>query len=249
MPRPKLSLGRLRGTGRLPSKLLSLSLLICAVAALIWLFTEPRWFVYAENVEVSELTYLDAAELVRAADVEGWSILWLRPHAIRERLMEHAYVADADVSLRLPNRVLIAVEEAHPVALWVTKKGTFWLREDGTALPSRSEIDPTLPRIIDGLQDARALHRPDVEAINRQVLDSGLALMQQLPELENNVRYDRGVGFNFHLPTDAVWIYWGDGYNTQTKLSNLSAMRTLVTNGEEPAQIIDVRYLNRPYLR
>jgi len=54
---------------------------------------------------------------------------------------------------------------------------------------------------------------------------------------------------NFSLPNPAVWVYWGDGHDMEIKLENLAAMRTIVARENDAARIIDVRYINRPYVR
>jgi cell division protein FtsQ len=105
-----------------------------------------------------------------------------------------------------------------------------------------------LPQIVDSLQEARAIGDGPL-ALDRTVLDAALALVKALPELEGKVRYNQSVGLNFPLPEPAVWVYWGDGLDLETKMLNLDATRQLVRASEDPAQILDLRFEDRPYLR
>ena len=88
-----------------------------------------------------------------------------------------------------------------------------------------------------------------MRAVDADVLDSALALMGQMPALNNKVRYNRGVGLNFPMPGHDIWVYWGDGANTESKMENLAAARLALASLEESPQIVDVRYVHRPYFR
>ncbi len=237
------------GSGRQRSKAISALLLVAAIAALVFIHSDDEWFVYAEDMQFSNLTYLDPAELVRQSDVEGWNILWLTPSQIRSRLLEHPYIVDATVSIRLPARVAVTVVETHPIALWVRQNETLWLAKDGAALPAAGPTDESLPQIIDVLGEAQAVGHADRQAMNADVLRSALALMDQLPELQNKVRYNQGVGLNFPMPGYGVWVYWGNGEDTESKMENLAAARIVLSASEELPQIVDVRYAYRPYYR
>jgi cell division protein FtsQ len=234
-------------TGWRSGKAFSLLMLCVVLAALIWLHTQDEWFVYVEDVQFENLTYLNADDLYRFSRLNGWNIFWLRPQEIRETLLKHAYVADVQVEVRLPTRVTITVQEVRPLALWVTNAGSFWLLERGDALLAQGNAEISAPQIIDNLQEAKT--PGNQMAVDTQVLTSALALIERLPELGNRVRYNHGIGLNFPLPQAGAWVYWGDGHNVEAKLQNLTVARRLLAEGVTTAQIIDVRYPDRPYLR
>ena len=242
------------------SKVYSSLLLVCVLAVTLWLQVGERWYVYAEDVEFEELTYLDAQELLPLAMIQGWNILWIEPEIVRSRLLDHPYVADARVTVSLPNRVAVSIEEKQPVALWVTKAGTLWLLEDGSALAIQGAVNvelgeeqfapdgTSLPQIIDVHQEARALSANGGLAIDEEVLRGALTILAELPGY-HSVRYNEGIGINFPLPDGSQWVYWGDGDHMSEKLENLAAGRQLLREESVEAQIIDVRYPQRPYLR
>ncbi len=246
-PRLVVPWAALGATGWQASKAAALALLTLVAAALIWVHVSLNWFVYADSVQVEPLTYLQPDDVYRQLDLDGWNILWLRSRILRERLLAHPYVADAAVHLSLPNRVAVQVQEKQPTALWVTQDGVYWLLADGAALPAQGEVDPALPQIIDGQRDAAVPGRPQL-TMDPDVMQSALALLQRYPELANQIRYNEGIGLNFPLAADQVWVYWGDGEAMETKASNLATLRTVAAQPENTAQVIDVRYLQRPYL-
>jgi len=249
--------GRLVGSGWHWSKLFSGLLLIAALAGVYWVNTEATYFIAPEGVTFRQLGYLNTEELYPLTDIEDWSVFWLQPEVIRERVLTHPYVTDARVKIGLPATVEITVEEVQPIALWVTRDATLWLMEDGSALTMRTAADQPsadaafdaegrpLPQIVDVNREAQT---PGLSAIDREVLRSGLTLLAQFPGLDS-VRFNEGYGLNFGLPGTDHWVYWGDGYDLDTKMENLVAGERLIASGQANGQIIDVRYLERPFIR
>lgn len=243
------ALGRVTGSGWHTSKLLSILLLAGAVYGLGMVHTQDAWFVYAEDVTFVNLVHLQAGDLYAAGQVEGMNIFWLQPQALRRNLLQNNWVEDVRIQVGLPASVMVEVQEMKPVALWVTNNQTYWLASNGATLPVVGEADPSLPQVIDSLMEARDITVQDRLAIDPQVLKSVLALVEALPELEGKVRYNRTVGLNFPLPKPPVWVYWGDGFHMDEKLVNLAALRDMLRTSETPAQIADIRLVDRPYVR
>ena len=223
------------------SKVVSLLLLTLAVALITWVHTDDRWFVYREMVTFQNLTYLDAEQLYDVIEVEGWNTFWLSPSAIRDRLVALPTVADAQVQIRLPHRVLITVTEEAPIAQWITQQGNFWLLADGTALTALDERYANLPRIVDPQRDARSFAPSTELQMNLEVLRSAQALLNLMPDV-GNLTYNQGLGLNFHMPGSSTWVYWGDGQRMETKYNNLLAIQNLLLKESRAASIIDVRF-------
>lgn len=236
------------------SKALSLLLLLAALASISALHLQDPWFVYEEDVQFDGLVRLDRAELYPQLDVEGLNIFWVDAQVLRRTLTEHSWIDEAQVDVSLPAGVVVHVAETKPVAIWQTNNGAYWLAADGTARPVAEDEGPlveaaALPEIVDSLQEARVVRASGPLCIDPAILDSALALMQALPELDNSVRYNRSVGLNFALSQPTVWVYWGDGFDMEAKLENLAATRDVVRGSEDAAQILDVRFVKRPYIR
>jgi len=240
---------RPRGTPWRPAKIAGILVIIMAIAAMSLIYYSDSWYVYADDVQVRNLTYIDDSDVYRASGLEGWHILWLTPDDVSEMTLNNPYVKSAKVTINLPVSILIDVEEYQPIALWVTSDMTYWLLDDGTALPAIAPTDESLPQLIDVLGEAKALSSGSTLSVNTEVLKSALSLMEEMPELQNRIRYNRNFGLNFPFPEDEVWVYWGDGQNTGAKMNNLIAALSLLPDREEPARLIDVRFIQRPYIR
>jgi cell division septal protein FtsQ len=235
------------------SKLLSGLILGVTLYALVAVHTQDEWFVYAEDVDFGRLIYLMSPDLYALGAFEGWNGLWLEPQVVAERLRSHPWIAAADVQVHLPARISAQIVERTPIAVWVTNRGTYWLAATGVALampPDQAAAadELMLPQLVDSLGEAQQLG-VDRLAVDAATLESALALTAALPELEGKVRFNREVGLNFALSSPAVWVYFGNGHDMEIKLENLAAMRTVVLREENTARIIDVRYINRPYVR
>jgi len=169
-----------------PNKFYSLSSLLVVAALFTWLSYGDRWFIYSEDVHFHGLTYLESDELYDFSNLSGLSAFWTDPATIRADLLAHSYVVDSIVNVQLPTQVDVQIQEIRPIALWVAaEQEKYWLLEDGTALEVRGPIDRDLMQIIDLKLDARDVERLNEQAIDLNVLNSALALVQHLPKLPN----------------------------------------------------------------
>jgi cell division protein FtsQ len=234
----------------LRSRLLWMAALVILVlsVAVTWVHTDEHWFIYREDVSFYGLKYLDAEELWPFSGLDTWNVFWIDPSEVRAQLLQHPYVAEADVRVsQLGAHVTVFVTEARPVALWVTGAGERWLLDDGAALEPRGTPPPGLLKIYDVDAAATAPGVPGGTAIDLDVLRSAQGLASRLPGVAP-LRYSREAGLNFQLPDQPYWVYWGDGEDVERKLEVLAAGEQLLASGEAEGEIIDVRY-ERPYIK
>ncbi len=91
-----------------------------------WTQSDDRFFIYRERVSFENVGYLNADELYQLAEIDSWNVFWLRGETIRQRLLSHAYVSDAQVTIEWqPAKVTIRVLPTEPVAVWMSGKGRF----------------------------------------------------------------------------------------------------------------------------
>ena len=236
--------------GVLRSRLLWIVLVVLVMAGGLtaWVALDERWYVYHEDVHFNGLGYLGAEELWSATAIDGWQIFWVDGEAVRQRLLENPYVADAQVHIAAPlTKVTVDITEVRPVALWETDAGIRWLRDDGLALEPRGQTPPGLLQIYDPPAEATLPGAEPGAAIDPAVLASAQALANRLPGV-TPLRYNALVGLNFRLPDQPYWVYWGDGEDVEKKLANLAAAETLLKSGEAEGAVIDVRF-ERPYIK
>lgn len=235
-------------SGFVPSKLLSFALVALVAYALYWMQSSDSFFVYQEDVQFEGAGYLSDGELYALCDVENWSILWLEPELIRAQVLAHPYVADAQVAIRWPAQVQIAVEEVRPVALWNTDQQAYWLLADGTALaPRTAALEPEL-RILDPSAAARVENVTGGLQIDSRILASALSLTGRLSGV-NEFWYNSGYGLNFSLPSTQAWIYWGDGRKFEQKWAALQASLPELESAGGNHLTLNISAPNRPFIR
>ena len=227
---------------------IALTMTVALGGLVAWAHLDERWFIYTEDVQFNNLTYLDRDELWTVTELDGWNVFWIDASEIRERVVSHPYVADATVRVApLAAKVTVDIVPERPVALWMTDAGMRWLLDDGTALEPRGETPPGLLQVLDGPAGATAPGAALGTAMDPAVLASAQGVANRLPGAAP-LRYNQQIGLNFRLPDKPYWIYWGDGGNVEQKLENLVVGEQLLADGQLEGEVIDVRF-DRPYVK
>jgi cell division protein FtsQ len=230
---PALSLGRRQG-----GKLLS-SLLLGGLIALAYIvFNSDLFYVY--EATVSGAGMLTPQEVYAASGIDSMSIFWVEPQQVAARLAQLPEVRRAGVTLSLPNRVAISVEERRPLALWQSGEQLLWLSAEGVLLPARGELAGAL-LIVDADQQT---YRPGDRA-DPGLLTAALGLRELMPELAV-VQFSRSWGISFRTP-EGWRVYLGDGEEMEAKLAILRALRQDILAGGAQVRMIDLRFPERPY--
>ncbi len=149
----------------------------------------------AAGFEIHHVEVLGAREVPRMvvynAVLRGTSnpLLGADLAAIRSQLRSHPWVADASVSRRLPDTVVVRLAERQPVALW-QHKGRFHLIDIGGRVLSADDLDrfAALPLVVG-------------PGANHQVAD-WLALTSASPQLTDKIEAGVLVGarrWNVHF--------------------------------------------------
>jgi cell division protein FtsQ len=98
-------------------------------AAAVSFATSPEYVVASVSVEGSKVLSIEQANEI--AGVEGLNIFMVDPAAVQARLADKAaLLKGVAVETRLPNRVIIRVQERRPATVWVLGDGTPLLVSD-----------------------------------------------------------------------------------------------------------------------
>ena len=135
-----------------------------------------------QQIEVTGLKRMDRMTVYAVAlDQQSRAMPLVDLDAVRVRLLEYGWVKDAHVSRRLPDTLLVHVEEREPAAIWQAHGKLTLIDATGVPLEAvRAEAMPELPLVIGrgaNLQEA-----------------SYQALMAQAPALKPLVRAATWVG-------------------------------------------------------
>lgn len=204
--------------------------LLAAAALLAWVvLASPLLALDLEEVDVE-----GAGPLVSSGDVdavlapfEGTPLARVNTGAIRDRLVEHVAIKEADVSRAWPTGLRIVVVPRTPVAATPAADGYAVLDGDGIELGVEPEEPEGVPLINlpDGLEDAGATIAAVLEVMD--------ALPEEILEQVDTVGADGPDEVTFTLDSGAQ-VIWGSPEESELKASVLDVLLQV------PAQVYNV---------
>jgi cell division protein FtsQ len=217
---------------------------VVVLALLMWavytIFATPTYYVYGADIRGNSA--VSTLEIYTVSGIDSQSIFWINPAEVNEKITALPNIKSAEVSVSLPARVTINVVERRPQLLWQVDDKAWWVDEEGTVVPPRSNLEGML-RIIDD-------DRTPVEVgyqIDQTIIKGAQALRILAPDV-NVIRHTRALGLIVATPEG--WpVYLGDGSEMRAKIVVLSTlMANLREKGIAPSYI-DLRNPMRPVYR
>ena len=149
-----------------------------------------------QTIEATGIRRLTVEMVWEAADVDSTTSVWTSPALLEERLERHPLVAGARVERSPPSTLVIAIEEAVPIAL-VASPLVEPVDASGTVLP----IDPRVPLLdlplisaLDGTNAAEGAAGTDARTAMRTLARDLHQLGEMAPEVLSVVSEARLVG-------------------------------------------------------
>jgi cell division septal protein FtsQ len=163
-------------------RILALGLASLELVLLVGVLLHPALRV--RHVDVSGEHRLAAGDVVSAAGLDhGGSIFGVDPSAVEARLQRSTWVRSSQVSMQLPDRVLIRVDEWQPVAVYQPASGhAYFLSDQAVALGPLGEQDAQgelLP--VQALQAGEP--RPGARVLDPRLLTALVNIQRTLPRL------------------------------------------------------------------
>jgi hypothetical protein len=145
---------RLRGRHPLVTAARLLGAATVALAAGAWIFvTDPGRFQLDDgSVEIRGLVHTEAADVRQAMGLAGHArqnVFGLRTADMQRRLLELPAVAAADVSVVLPDSLVVVVEEREPVLVWRVRDEQFLVDAAGVLIDEAPPGATGLPVVED----------------------------------------------------------------------------------------------------
>jgi cell division protein FtsQ len=103
-----------------------------------------------EQIEVTGLKRMDRMSVYAVAlDQQSRAMPLVDLEAVRQKLLRYGWIADAHVSRRLPDTLLIDIVERSPAAVWQDNGQLTLIDKDGVLLePVKPDAIPDLPLVI-----------------------------------------------------------------------------------------------------
>ena len=231
--------------GLVVTKLLALLLLFGASGLLYYVAASDGFRI--SSVVVTGTRLLSDREVEATAAVSGINIFWLRQEEVARRLQALPAIESVQAGAYLPNRYEVRIAERTPVAGWIRGGATWLVDAEGRALRS-VDAPPSLPTI----RDADPTPLPTGTAVDRGALATLFRLQEVLLRVAGlsarEFEYSADAGVS--VLTDAgVRVVFGRGEDLDWKVTALVAVRRELERQGQRAELIDVRFKDRPYVR
>ncbi len=247
--------------GWLLGRVLALALLVGAAWVVYDSASSDRF--NARSVGIAGNVLLSENEVERIAAVNGANLLWLDRRAAEARLAALPVVERVEVAPILPDRVDVRVVERQPVGFWISGDTTYLVDRDGVVLkaldgasdapracagqPCDPRVATTFPVVVqaDGQPVAPGMRVPV------GVLMASARLAPLLAQADVQVqRFEWGRDLGLEAGTSQGWRARFDAAgNLEEQVAALQTIRAYLAREKRSADVIDVRFDNRPYFR
>ena len=235
--------------------------LLVGAAALVYDSASSDRF-EVRSVHIQGNVLLSRAEIESAATATGINVFWLNRAQVAGRVKALPLVQRVDVAATLPDLLEITVVERQPVGFWTSGNQSYLVDSEGVILKAVDESTAQV-RACAGLPcDPRLAMLPSVTDTEAQPLVAGsrvdptaLSTTGRLETLLPRVGI-QPVGFDWSSQA-GLEVSTRDGWrarfdqtsNLDQQVSSLRAVRDELTRTKTTAQVIDVRFGDRPYFR
>jgi cell division protein FtsQ len=223
--------------------------LACLFAAAVSFATSPEYVVASVTIEGSKVLSVEQANQI--AGVQGFNIFQVDSAAVRARLAEKAaLLKGVSVETRLPNHVIIHVEERRPATVWVMSDGTPLLASDDHVVVGAASTLEGYVTIFDRgpATDTLKVGAP-MPVRKADAADTAQQVYMAIPAATDlSVRQlewapDNGITA---ITTDGRRIEFGTGEDLDQKIKIVQAVEQQLSQGGKAWTTLDVRSVQRP---
>ncbi|GEM_PF-1034281 len=221
---------------------LYLSVLILSAWLLYYSIVSPYFAV--RQVVVTGGRLLDINQASDSSETLGRNVLLARSDLIEQSVRKISVVRDVRATTELPGRVGVEVVERTPLVQWQAREGSFLVDREGVVF-SR-EAPP------EGVILVKEMDGPPMDVGSR--VDTGVlsaigTLQVALPE-KAGLRpswFDYSRSSGIAVPVQGgPRVVFGDATDLDSKLGSLAAIREHLDTAKAKADIIDLRFKDRP---
>jgi len=201
------------------------------------IFVSPAFYVY--GAEIRGNYAVSAREIYSVSQIDSQSVFWLNPARASQYITQLPNIKSAEVSIDLPSRVVIEVVERRPQLLWQVDDQIWWVDQEGTIVPPRTEVEDMLKIIDDDRQPVKVGYQ-----IDPTIIKGAQALRILAPDV-SVIKHTRAQGLIVATPEG--WpVYLGDGSQMRAKLIVLSELVVNLRKSNTSPVYIDIRNPLRP---
>jgi cell division septal protein FtsQ len=241
-------------------RVVAFGLMVLAGWGVYTVASSPRFDV--QLIAIHGNTLLSADEIESAAAVHGVNIFWLNRAQVAERLRALPLVQRVDVGATLPDTVDIQIVERQPVGFWTSGDQTYLVDREGVILKAVDGETAQTRACAGQLCDPRLATLPSVaqaegqspmpgDRVDANALATSARLASLLPSVGiQPVSFEWSTANGIEVPTRDGWsARFDEAGNLDQQVATLRSIRDELSRTRVNAQLIDVRFGDRPYFR
>lgn len=191
-------------------------------------------FFYVFDLEVEGTQFLSKAEVERASGIVGYSIFFVDAPAVERALVKLPEARGARVTVGVPNRVRVEIDERVPEIVWQRGAENYWVDAAGIGFRARTDL-PGLPSLRDVDQTpvtpGQPVHPPARAALR--------ALWEVWLDAPRAFEWSAARGLAF--TDEHGWkIYLGDAREMAGKVAKLRALVAQLVAEKAKIRFIDL---------
>ena len=244
-------------------RLISGAVFLLSLAAVISFSNLNTFQVTAVNLKGAQR--LSAEVILSQLDLAGKSIITLEPESIKDRVEANfPGISSAQVTVNLPARVTIQVEEREPIILWEQEGSSKWIDAEGVLFPIFGEADishrviavgdppPGLEVFIANIDADTGEFSQHLENTTPRTtadfVEAIISLTTTVPE-GSQLQYHPQFGLGWHDPQGWMVYFGQDTTNIDSKLTEYqNILSELNQLGVTPA-LISLEFVHAPFYR
>jgi cell division septal protein FtsQ len=235
---PVRRLTRARATAA--SRVAALFAAMLILAALCLLFVSDFFYVYEISTQGNNL--VTTQEVFGQTQYEGYNIFFIDHVEAQKRIESLPDVRQAHVQLRLPNEMVVAVQERQARLVWQTGDTRFGVDEEGLIVSLGGQTEPET--VITDL-DQQPLEPG--ESVDEEAVAAAAVYQDLLPGVhEFQFSAQRGLSYTDEL---GQRVYLGDANKATLKVAIVGALVNKLADQGVTIESIDVRFPDSPLYR
>lgn len=185
------------------ARLLSVPMLVILVWAVYQMLNGATFQV--DQPEIMGAAFMSEALVRSIAQVDDRPVFSIDPEGIAAQLESYPEIANAEVAIEWPNKVVIQLYERKPVIAWDDGGRKWWLSDDGVAFLER-EAMPGMVEVVSDEPVLQIQEDPLAQVIDPEILRCAAELGSLLPDagslrfdLENGLVLEDARGWTVHF--------------------------------------------------
>ncbi len=215
-----------------------------AAAVIAILLASP---VFAVNtIEINEMSYFTSDEICSIIGLNtGDNGIFFNKRKAEKILESNKYISSADISFKMPDTMLIAVNE-NKIYGYIPYLGSYlYLDKEGRVIDIKTETDEDLP-IIEGLKFEAFTQGEIIPVENKDAFEAALIIsraMSKYEMLDKNVKINVADDENIYAYIDNIKVLLGDTSRMEEKIKTMSEAVGEITEGDRGT--LDLRDLDK----